>query len=83
MTPRPKRPLSGAERPWPTLAMASTSASTWRARAATSDPASVTVTDCVVRSNSVTPRSCSSFLIWVLSVDWPMLHAAAARPKWP
>ena len=47
----------------------------------TSAPIAVTHTDLVVRSNSVTPSSASNFLICVLSVGWPMSHAAAARPK--
>jgi len=34
-----------------------------------------------LRSNSVTPRKSSSFLIWVESVDCVMKQASAARPK--
>ncbi len=78
MTPRLNPPVSGPETCWPTLTMASTSARTWRARAAMSAPTAVTLTDLVVRSNRVTPSCLSSFLICVLSVDCPMSHAAAA-----
>jgi hypothetical protein len=36
-----------------------------------------------LRSNSVTPRYSSSFLICTLSVDWLMWQASAARAKCP
>jgi len=41
----------------------------------------VGVTRFRLRSNSVTPRKFSSFLICVESVDWVMKQASAARPK--
>ena len=68
MTPRLKAPASGPDTRCPTLTMASTSASTWRARLTISPPMTVTLTDLVVRSNSVTPSCVSSFLICVLRV---------------
>ncbi len=81
MTPRRSRPLIGRSALRAHSARSSASASSRRARATTSVPTGVIMTECRSRSTRQVPSAASSSLIPADSVDWVTKQASAAWVK--